>query len=57
MRVLSGLLIPVFATMRGSFNTGAAANLNSVVCWNERSSIGCCIETDEAERDSETRLP
>ena len=28
MRVLSGLLIPVFATMRGSFNTGAAANLN-----------------------------
>ena len=30
MRVLSGLLIPVFATMRGSFNTGAAANLNKV---------------------------
>ena len=29
MRVLSGLLIPVFATMRGSFNTGAAANLNT----------------------------
>ena len=31
MRVLSGLLIPLFATMRGSFNTGAAANLNTTV--------------------------
>ena len=31
MRVLSRLLIPLFATIRGSFNTGAAANLNSTI--------------------------
>ena len=29
MRVLSGLLIPLFATMRGSYNIGAAVNLNT----------------------------
>ena len=35
MGVLSGLLIPLFATlfatMRGSYNIGAAANLNTLV--------------------------